>query len=387
MAETDLTCNKLVPPILSSFVDAFTDFSVSGFFLPPQNPKKIPQNLGSNPSRLLAIGDLHGDFAKTIQTLNLASLIDSKTLNWIGDDEIRVVQIGDVLDRGSDEIRLLYLIERLKIQSGSRFIPLLGNHEIMNIDMDFRYITQDSLSEFKNWKFWYKNGMFMKKLCPSIEPPPNPFKGIPKSFPGVKKEYWEGIRARIAALRPNGPISTRFLANNDTILVIGDSVFVHGGLIEKHITYGLDRINREVKEWINGQRGRYSPNYMRGRNSVVWLRKFSDGYNCDCESLDKVLGMIPGAKRMVMGHTIQSEGINGVCEGKALRIDVGISRGCGNGLPEVLEIVKGKQLRILTANPQHDERRNERRRVFEGKKEGLGMFEFEGRMKEVETKA
>ena len=46
---------------------------------------------------------------------------------------------------------------------------------------------------------------------------------------------------------------------------------------------------------------------------------------------------VPGAKRMVMGHTIQS-GINAACDGQAIRIDVGMSRGCGNGSVEVLEI-------------------------------------------------
>jgi hypothetical protein len=55
---------------------------------------------------------------------------------------------------------------------------------------------------------------------------------------------------------------------------------------------------------------------------------------------------IPGAQRMVMGHTIQQSGINAVCGGKALRVDVGMSKGCGDGEVEVLEIRKdGAQVR------------------------------------------
>jgi hypothetical protein len=52
----------------------------------------------------------------------------------------------------------------------------------------------------------------------------------------------------------------------------------------------------------------------KGRNAVVWLRKFSDevAKNCDCSALEHVLATIPGAKRMIMGHTIQEVGINGV---------------------------------------------------------------------------
>ena len=51
---------------------------------------------------------------------------------------------------------------------------------------------------------------------------------------------------------------------------------------------------------------------------------------------------------MVMGHTIQGAGINAACEGRALRIDTGMSRGCGNGEVEVLELRKdGQQVRVI----------------------------------------
>ena len=44
---------------------------------------------------------------------------------------------------------------------------------------------------------------------------------------------------------------------------------------------------------------------------------------------------IPGAQRMVVGHTIQGQGINSACEGRVFRVDVGLSRGCGDGDPQV----------------------------------------------------
>ena len=44
---------------------------------------------------------------------------------------------------------------------------------------------------------------------------------------------------------------------------------------------------------------------------------------------------IPGAQRMVVGHTIQGQGINSACEGRVFRVDVGMSRGCGDGEPQV----------------------------------------------------
>jgi hypothetical protein len=36
-----------------------------------------------------------------------------------------------------------------------------------------------------------------------------------------------------------------------------------------------------------------------------------------------------------VGHTIQDKGINGACGGRVLRVDVGLSAGCGNGEVQV----------------------------------------------------
>lgn len=60
-----------------------------------------------------------------------------------------------------------------------------------------------------------------------------------------------------------------------------------------------------------------------------------DKQQCNCEALEEALKAIPGAKRMVVGHTIQDDGINTACDNKVYRIDVGLSQGCGNGDPEV----------------------------------------------------
>ncbi|KAE8692108.1 hypothetical protein F3Y22_tig00110858pilonHSYRG00005 [Hibiscus syriacus] len=384
-----LTCENL-PSFLSSFVDTFVDFSVSGFFLPQQQqiPQKPLQTHYPSPDRLVAIGDLHGDLEKSKQAFRLAGLIDGSD-RWSG-GSTTVVQIGDVLDRGGEELKILYFLEKLKreaVKTGGQLLTLNGNHEIMNIEGDFRYVTEKGLEEFDVWAYWYAIGNKMKSLCHGLEIPKNPFHGIPLSFHRVPEEFSYSVRARIAALRPNGPISRRFLANNSTVLVVGDSVFVHGGLLAKHVDYGLQRINEEVRDWINGSKGGRAPEYCRGRNAVVWLRKFSDELekNCDCSLLEHVLATIPGAKRMIMGHTIQVAGINGVCDSRAIRIDVGMSKGCGNGLPEVLEINKDSRLRVLTSYPLY---MNKNQSFADGRtKEGFVLLVPKQGPKLVEVKA
>ncbi|XP_057721497.1 shewanella-like protein phosphatase 2 [Arachis stenosperma] len=397
VAETQTSICKDAPNLLSFFVDTFVDFSVSGLFLLPtpplQNPNPsisrslppLPTRLPS-PSRLIAVGDLHGDLDKTKQALRLAGLIDASD-RYVG-GSATVVQVGDVLDRGGDELKILYFLEKLKreaARSGGKIITMNGNHEIMNIEGDFRFVTKTALDEFRVWEQWFSVGNKMKGLCQGLETPTDPFKGVPMSFHGVKREFFDGFRARVAALRPNGPISSRFLSQNVTVLVVGDSLFVHGGLLPQHVDYGLERINEEVRDWINGSSGKFSPQYCRGRNAVVWLRKFSNevAQNCDCATLEHVLKTVPGAKRMIMGHTIQTAGINGACENRAIRIDVGMSRGCGGGLPEVLEISKNSGLRILTSNPLYQNMGNAGLNV--GKEELL--IPAHGGFREVEVKA
>ncbi|CAJ1783492.1 unnamed protein product [Sphenostylis stenocarpa] len=382
---------KDIPNLLSSFVDTFVDFSVSGLFLPPPPPSPVPLPTRlPSPQRLVAIGDLHGDLEKSKQALRLAGLIDAAD-RYIG-GSATVVQVGDVLDRGDEELKILYFLEKLKreaARSGGRIITMHGNHEIMNVEGDFRFATKSGVEEFRAWWEWFRVGNEIKSLCHGLEKPNDPMRGVPSSFRGVRKEFHDGFRARVAALRPNGPIAKRFLSQNVTVLVVGDSIFVHGGLLPQHTSYGLEKINEEVRDWVKGSTGHFSPDYCRTADGLVWVRKFSRGneQECDCSALEHVLATVPGAKRMVMGHTIQEVGINSVCDDRAIRIDVGLSKGCGDGLPEVLEISGKSGLKILTANPLYQNKGNAAT-VDVGKEQGLGLLLGEhGGPRQVEVQA
>ncbi|KAD7477905.1 hypothetical protein R6Q59_026500 [Mikania micrantha] len=361
MNNSDVTCKNL-PNTLSSFIDTFVDFSVAGIFLPDPPSPPFSQTTYPPPDRLIAVGDLHGDLFKSKQALRLAGLIDADD-RWSGGSSV-LVQVGDVLDRGGQEIKILYFLEKLKrqaVKDGGNVITMNGNHEIMNLDGNFFCTFPSGFEEFKNWAYWYTTGNNMKQLCDGLTKPKDLYSGIPLNFRGVKQEYVDGFRARIAALRPTGPIATRFLSKNLTAVVVGESVFVHGGILREHIEYGLEQINNDVRDWITGLKDSVSSDLVRGRNSVVWNRKFSNKAveDCDCSMLEHALATIPGARRMIMGHTIQTGGINAVCDGKAVRIDVGMSQGCINGLPEVLEITGNSHLQILTSKPVYDSGRQD----------------------------
>lgn len=268
--------------------------------------------------RIVAFGDVHGDLDATRNALRLAGAIDARD-QWIGGSMI-VVQTGDQLDRGDEEMEILDLFERLKEEAaaaGGAFQALLGNHEMMNVRGDLRYVTEDGFADFA--------GQFT----------PEPEDRLLAGF-----ETHE--RARMAAFLPGRPYAL-LLAGRVVILRVGDNIFVHGGVLPRHVAYGIDRINRETQAWMRGEADR--PEILVGSESPQWVRLYSRTPDAAaCDTLVQVLARLE-AKRMVMGHTVQEGGIASACGGLAWLIDVGLAEHYG-GPVEVLEIV-GDSVRVL----------------------------------------
>ena len=64
-------------------------------------------------------------------------------------------QVGDQLDRGDNELQILYFLERLQreaARAGGRLAVLLGNHETMNAAGRFNYATLPGLVDFYRWQ-------------------------------------------------------------------------------------------------------------------------------------------------------------------------------------------------------------------------------------------
>ncbi len=274
-------------------------------------------------ARIVAIGDLHGDLGATRQALQLAGATDESD-HWIG-GELILVQTGDQLDRGDEEQDILELLARLRDEAkaaGGMLHILNGNHELMNARPDLRYVTEGGFADFQDAVVITEEDSLLLAHEPQQ-------------------------RARVAAFRPGGPFAL-LLAEQPVILVIDDNVFVHGGVLPLHLDYGIDRLNREVRDWLLGKGE--PPNFIHTRESPTWTRNYSDEVEADdCQQLEEVLERM-GAARMVVGHTVQEDGITPRCEGRVWCIDSGISEYYGRRI-EVLEI-DGDQVRVLRAAQQ-----------------------------------
>ncbi|HKL54238.1 MAG TPA: hypothetical protein VJ902_09775, partial [Wenzhouxiangellaceae bacterium] len=68
-------------------------------------PREISDHQWAGVERIIAIGDLHGDYANYIKTLRAAELVDHRA-NWVA-GETHLVQTGDIPDRGPDTKKII----------------------------------------------------------------------------------------------------------------------------------------------------------------------------------------------------------------------------------------------------------------------------------------
>jgi hypothetical protein len=265
--------------------------------------------------RIVAIGDLHGDLAATRTALRLAGAIDDHD-RWVG-GTMAIVQTGDQLDRGDDELEILDLLDALTVQAqaaGGAMHVLNGNHELMNVKQDLRYVTLGGFLDFL----------------------PTPVADPETVDPQV---VVQAVHERLKACRPGHPFAKRLLDRN-VITIVGDTVFVHGGVLPHVVDYGIERLNQETRAWIRKDR-QYPPDILLASDGPVWSRHYSDDPDVeDCRLLEDVLDDL-GARRMVVGHTVGHEGISSACGDMVWRVDVGMARHYG-GTPAVLELQSGR---------------------------------------------
>jgi len=284
-----------------------------------------PTDDASRSRRVVAIGDLHGDLAATHGALRLAEVI-SDDGHWVGGDTV-VVQVGDVLDRGDDERAIIDLLIRLGEEAaaaGGALHALSGNHEVLTVAGYYEYATEGACAAFADLP-------------------------LPTDPPAYVADLSPACQRRAAAFLPGGPYAKR-LAQWPITLVLGDTVFVHGGLLPAHVAYGLDRINGEVSAWMRGERPVPPRAVDYTSQSLVWLRLFGEEAVPEqaCAMLDQMLAEI-GVTRMVIGHVIHGN-INPACDDRVWRVDTGMSAHFGGDV-QVIEWVDGAP-HVLRQDPR-----------------------------------
>lgn len=251
-------------------------------------PPPGPPDVWPAPARLVAVGDLHGDVASAILALKLGGLVDEAG-RWTGGPSW-LVQTGDILDRGKDGATMLDFLGRLEVESaaaGGKAIFLNGNHEVMNLQGDWRYVAD--LADFAG---------------------------------ANDEERTASRKAYFSASGAAGPgAGAMWVMSHRATVQVGSTVFAHGGIDSNWASNGIAGLNALVAgAWGDPK----AP--VLGPDGPLWNRAYLLGDPpAVCPELDRALRAL-GASRMVVGHTTQDSGlIASRCEGKLYGIDTGIS--------------------------------------------------------------
>ena len=167
-------------------------------------------------ARIVAIGDVHGSADNLVAILQRTGLINAQR-QWTGGKTV-FVQTGDVTDRGPgvrEALDLLMALEKQASAAGGKVLPVLGNHEIMNMVGEARDAAPEVVASF-----------------------------------GGPAAYRE-------AFAKDGRYG-KWLRSKPILVEVDDTVFMHAGINLEFTTDSLDaivkRARREIDEWDTGVR-------------------------------------------------------------------------------------------------------------------------------------
>ncbi|HEX9631384.1 MAG TPA: metallophosphoesterase [Gemmatimonadales bacterium] len=243
--------------------------------------------------RILAISDVHGEYDALVLFLERAGVIDSTGAWSWGDGHLVVV--GDVVDRGAlvtECLWFLYRLEQEAERAGGRVHVVLGNHEMMVMRDDLRYVHER-----------YAAGIVR--------------------YVGVRYQDLFGPEMELG----------RWLRSKPFVLKLNDIVFVHGGLAPELAARGLDiaRLNAIGRESLDLSSVALTfsdlPRLMFGTTGPLWYRGYLYPLNgryaaTTSEELDTVLRFY-GATTVVVGHTEVGQ-VMRLHDGRVYAIDVSL---------------------------------------------------------------
>ena len=302
-----------------------------------------PPSTLTNIKRIIAIGDIHGDFNSLLSALYHGKVID-RNGNWTTDPKYKktvVIQVGDLLDKGGrkielntnlnpddDEWKILIFMQYLNnqaLQSGGGVYLLLGNHELMNIKGDLRYTSQNTNIIFG------------------------------------------GLQNRKTLFMRGSVLAKKLACMTNSVMKINDWVFVHAGITPENVKgyNSIEELNNDVRLYLLKKKevvvGTPLDNLLNNPNSIFWTRYYNSIDKHDvCKTLEKTLNMdilqSSSQKKsnkggMIVGHT-PKHNIQGMCDQQFYFVDTMMSsafkeKNTTSDRVQVLEIVDNHKITIL----------------------------------------
>jgi hypothetical protein len=321
--------------------------------------------------RIVAFADVHGAYDELLSVLRETALIDD-SLRWKG-GTTHVVSLGDLVDRGPGSRRVLDLLMRLEDearQAGGAVHVALGNHDVMNIVGDLRYVSAEEYAAFAG-----KEDDELRErtwMLVAGQEPDAARAEFDAQFPA-------GYFAHRQAFSPTGRYGA-WLLGRPFLLVINDTAFVHGGLPARVSELGLEatneRLHAELAEYLRTWRALETelqivrPTAFAERPAAVarkggepqskallemqakgpfasdsptWYRGQARCYALsEAATLDAAFASL-GIARVVAGHTPSPTGrVLSRFDGRVILLDTGMLRSVYHGTPAALVFEGGR---------------------------------------------
>ena len=285
-----------------------------------QLKKKLQNEKSEFPKakNMLVMSDIEGNFGALRKLLQANKVIDEEFKWTFGNGQL--VLIGDLFDRGEQVTEVLWFIYYLeeKAKAAGGYIHfILGNHEIMNLSGDLRYLQQ---------KYFDDAALLHQKY--------------------------------ITLYDENSELG-RWLRTKNIVEKIGDIVFTHGG-----ISGAINRIDISIHDINRLARPHYADSplsYTDQKTNIIfsdlgplWYR----GYYTKNDpgillQIDSTLSQF-GANHIITGHTIVSDTISVWYNGKLLNTDVHHAAGKSEALLIEMDkyyrvIAEGKKVLLMEA--------------------------------------
>jgi hypothetical protein len=271
--------------------------------------------------RVVAVGDVHGDYAAFVSVLRASGLIDARE-RWIG-GKAHLVQTGDVVDRGGDSrkaLDLLMSLEKQAARAGGRVHALIGNHEAMNLYGDLRYTTAGEFAAFKTGQSAEVRSAFWEQEAKALASPPS--EAVRQKWEAGHPLGWFEHRMEFG---PKGKYG-KWIRSHLTVVKINDSIYLHGGISPRFAGLSPDQINEAVGKELDDFSLINDKSAVTAEDGPLWYRGLSQdsGSAADPAHVERVLAAY-GVNRIVVAHTPTPGAILPRYGGRVVVIDVGLS--------------------------------------------------------------
>ncbi|MBS9463923.1 metallophosphoesterase [Flagellimonas sp. 389] len=283
----------------------------------------VPDAVYEAQDKILVTSDIEGNF-NTFYSLLLGNKVMDKNYNWIY-GKGHLVICGDMFDRGTEvlpSLWLLYKLEQEAERAGGKVHYILGNHDVMNLYLDIRYVDEKYID-------------------------------LARIVSGIEDDHKKAYRFLMSEKNE----LVKWIKSKNAVEKIGNNLFLHGGISEELVNTGLSiedintivRKNLEhnpIKKPTSDEASKLvfssmGPFWYRGliKNSGSKYQKIKE------TALDRILGFY-AVEHIIIGHTIVADEVTSDFNGKVIRVDIKHPKEKFTGKSHVLLIENGKYYKV-----------------------------------------